>query len=240
MANSSVLQVGSTLIHPLRIVEKNKGKITSTGGSKLGFQPSYIAHQTWTNAATIDADGYSVSHAGAGAAGTTSMTLGGAYTTSGVGYSPDSYARNLIILVTHSSSIVAMSGVIAGTNKYGNVITEAWTVAATGTSTPYTSLKAFYTVTSITETILADASANTIIVGSGKAFGLDWPNLNIIPLAERQDLTTPTAGVMVAGIIGSATADNLGTYAPNATLNGALDFNVWYIIDDPTTISGAL
>lgn len=232
--------VGTVLTHPLQVVQKHKGRLMTTGRSDLRLNPSYLVKQVWTNPATIDADGYSASHVGADAAGTTSMTLGGALCTGGVGNTADGYPRNVVITVTHSSAVVAMSGVITGTNIYGNVITEAWSVTAGTTSKTFTGKKAFYTVTSITEVVAADASANTIVAGNGKVLGLNFLNTLIVPIGETEDGATPTAGVLVAGVIGSATVDNLGTYTPNSTLNGALDFRIYYFCDDPTTMEGVV
>jgi hypothetical protein len=51
-------------------------------------------------------------------------------------------------------------------------------------------------------------------------------------VAEEEDGAAPTAGALVAGVGVSATADYRGTYEPNSALNGALDFDVWYLVDD--------
>lgn len=187
-----------------------------------------IAKATFSNVVTIDTDGISASHAGAGAAGTTSMTLGGALASGGV-YTAD-VPRNVVITVTHGSSIVAMSGTITGTDQYGNTVTEAWSVTATGTTKTFTGKKAFKKVTSITEVVAADASANSIIVGPGKVLGLPFKAATVNIIAETEDGAIPTAGVIVAGSA-VATADAKGTYTPNSNPNGALDFVVYFLVE---------
>lgn len=141
------------------------------------------------------------------------------------------YARNVVITVTHASSVVAMSGTITGTDIFGNVITEDWSVTATGTSKVFTGNKAFKTVTSITETVAADASANTIIAGTGEKLGLERFAEAPVVVADLEDGAVPTPGVVVARSV-AATADARGTYTPDSSPNAALDFDLWYIVED--------
>ncbi len=221
---------GSNLISPVRIrPAKNPAGFVTDANVKVVCTPTQIIKQTFTNASTIDPDGISASHAGAGAAGTTSMTIGGALASGGVATLTP--ARNVVITVTHGSAVVAMNGVITGT-RFGRVLTETWSVTAGTTSKTYTGSKAFDTITGITEIVAADASANTIVAGDGKKLGLNFKNSATTAVKELEDGAAPTAGVLVAGVAGSATADPRGTYAPNSTLNGALDFDVWYLCDD--------
>lgn len=227
-------QVATKLAWPFSIVKASRSKTPTTNGLGVTFTPALIAKQTYTAPSTIDTDGISASHAGAAVAGTTSMTIGGALATGGVAaLTPP---RNVVITVTHGSAVVAMNGTISGTDEYGKVITEDWSVTAGTTSKTFTGKKAFKTVTGITETIAADASANTIIAGDGKVLGVSFKTTGIKPIVELEDGATPTAGVTVAGST-AATADARGTYTPNSTLNGALTFVIYYIVDDPTDIT---
>lgn len=203
--------------------------IRDASGTAVYARPAVILKGEWDNVAAIVTNGVSVSHAGAAAAGTTNMTLGGALATGGV--ATFAHARNAVITVTHATAVVAMSGTITGTDRYGNVITEAWAVTATGTSKTFTGKKAFKTITQITETIAADASANTIIAGNGKVLGLPFKAIAPTIIAETEDGVAPTAGVIVPASTVS-TADFFGTYTPNSALNGALDFKVWYLVED--------
>lgn len=219
--------VGTVSTWPQRFVSQDHTVIPTTNGVGTSATPALLVKQTFTAPATIVTNWFATSHAGAGSAGTTSMTLA---------HTSVATPRNVVITVTHATAVVAMSGTITGTDTYGKTITEAWSVTATGTTKTFTGAKAFATVTSITETVAADASANTIIAGTGKKLGLNFRASNIIPVMETEDGATPTAGVIVAGAGSSATADWRGTYAPNSTLNGALTFVIYYITDDPTDI----
>lgn len=190
---------------------------------------SVLYRQTWTDPEAADDNGYSVSHAGAGAAGTTSMTLGGALASGGVGTAD--YARNVVITVTHATAVVAMSGVITGTDIHGKTITEAWSVTAGTASKVFTGAKAFKTVTSITEVVAADASANTIIAGTGVKFGLERYNEVASAVKEVAAGSVVTNGTVTARST-SASADARGTYAPNTAPDAANDYEIWYIVED--------
>ena len=187
--------------------------------------PAQLVTESWTDAVAADPNGYSATHAGAGAAGTTEQTLGGAL--AGVA----DFARNVVVTVTHGSSVVAMSGVITGTDVHGNGITEAWAVTATGTSKVFTGLKAFKTVTSITEVVVADASGNSIISGSGDKLGLSQICAVASLVKEISGGSVVTNGTTVAGSTVS-TADRRGTYAPNTVPDGAVDFEIYYLVND--------
>jgi len=192
------------------------------------IQCSVIGKWSWTDVATADTDGYSASHAGADGASTTEMTLGGV-----LAKKPD-VPRNVVITVTHASSVVAMSGVITGTDWTGKTITEAWSVTATGTSKTYTGKKAFASITSITEVVAADASDNTIIAGTGNVLGLKVKASTSKLLDEQMDSASASSGTLVQGAgPGSSTADEWGTYTPNTAPNGSHDYAAWFICDDP-------
>lgn len=198
----------------------------------LTCQPLRVIKKSWTDPSAIVTNGIVTSHAGASSAGTTTLTPNGSLVTSSIAYLTP--ARNVVITVTHATSVVAMSGTITGT-RMGRTLTEAWSVTATGTTKTFTGKKAFDTVTSITEVIAANASANTIIVGNGKVLGLDFKCAMVQIVAEAEDGAIPTAGVLVAASTAS-TADPRGTYTPNSALNGALDFEVAYVVEDLSTI----
>jgi len=189
---------------------------------------SAIIHDIFTNVAAPVANGWSLSHVGQSAAGTTEMTLGGSLA---VAQSAD-YARNVVITVTHASAVVAMSGTITGYDMAGLRITEAWSVTAGTTSKVFTGAKTFKRVTSITETIAATAAGNTIVAGTGKVLGLQ---ANVSPagvLAETVNGTLVTTGTVVVSST-SSTADPRGTYSPAGTPGGTDDYEVWYISDTP-------
>lgn len=185
-----------------------------------------LVTEKFTDVSTIDVDGLG-SDAGPNTT-TVDLTLDGALTSGGVGtFTP---ARAVTITVTHATSVVAVSGTVYGRDAYGNSISEAWSVTATGTSKTYTTAKAFKTITQITVTAAADASANTVAAGDSKRLGLSYRALNQALVAELEDTSVPTAGALVAGS-STSTLDWRGTYTPNSTTNGALDFTIQYAID---------
>lgn len=225
--------LASKLAWPIRFVTPSRGTIPTANRVPLGFLPAQWYKQVFTAPATIVTNGISLSHAGQNSASTVNMTLGGSLATGGV--ATMDFPRNVVITVTHGSSVIALSGTITGTDTYGKVITEDWSVTAGGTSKTFTGAKSFKTVTQITQTAAADASTDTIIAGNGKILGLDFKTAAIRPTVEIESGTTPTVGVIVPGSTAS-TADYRGTYTPNSTLNGTLNFTIWYPVDDPTDI----
>lgn len=214
---------------PLPASYLQQGNIGVSHGRPLASHA--VIYETFVNPAAAVTNGISASHAGAGAAGTTSQTIGGSLASGGVAtLSPP---RNVVITVTHGSAVVAMSGTITGTNSSGAAITEAWSVTAGTTSKTFTGKKAFKTVTSITETIAADASANTVISGSGVVLGLRAPVAVPSAVKETADGSVVTNGVVAAAGTAS-TVDAFGTYAPNTAPDGAHDYEVWYLSNNPT------
>lgn len=190
-----------------------------------------LCKQVLTDPAAADPDGIAVDHAGADAAGTTYQTIGGILASGGV--ATMDYPRNVVIVVEHASAVVAMSGVITGLDDQGKVMTEAWSVTAGGVSKTFTGKKAFKNVTSITEVVAADASANTIRSGSGQVFGLKAELAVASAVKEIVDGAVVTNGTFVAA--STAAADDVnGTYSPNTAPDGAHDYTVYYISDNPT------
>lgn len=142
--------------------------------------------------------------------------------------------RNVVVTVTHATSIVAVTGVITGTDLDGRIIQETFTITATGTTKTATGVKAFKTVTDVTITAVADASADAVTIGSGNGLGLDARSSHISPVKEFMDGAVPTAGVLSVGVWPqTTTADQRGLYTPNAVPNAAHTYDVWYVSDDP-------
>lgn len=214
---------------PLPASYLQEGNIGVSRGRPLASDA--LIYESFVNPAAAVTNGISVSHTGAGSAGTTSQTIGGSLASGGVATLVP--PRNVVITVTHASSVVAMSGTITGTDSSGKAITEAWSVTATGTSKTFTGAKAFKTVTSITETVAADASANSIISGSGTKIGLRAPVSVPSAVKETADGSVVTNGTVVAAST-AATADAYGTYSPNTAPDGAHDYEVWYLSHNPT------
>ena len=221
---------------PLPGAYRNPMQFQNSRGVKRTLQT--LRYQIWTDGATIDDNGYLTTTSGPNAT-TITPTLVGALVTAGVGTA--TVPRNVIVTVTHGSSIVACNGVVTGTDIADRTITNAWSVTATGTSKTSATTKAFKTITSVTIIASTDASANSVIIGDGDVLGLDAVCATgaVVPILELEDGAAPTAGVLVAGVASHATADAFGTYDPNSALNGALDFEVWYPTDSPHLFGAA-
>lgn len=202
--------------------------VRTKGGARI--LPAAVVYESFVDVLAKDADGYSVSHAGAGAAGTTNMTLGGARTVAGVGVA--THPRNVVITVTHGSAVVAMSGVITGLDLNGNNLSEAWAVTAGTTSKTFTGKKAFKKITGITEVVAADASANSIVAGDGDVLGLTAACSCVSAVKEVAAGSVVTNGTFVNASTAS-TDDPRGTYAPNSIPNGTNDYEVWYLSNSP-------
>lgn len=202
--------------------------LVSKGGTRV--TPAALIYQLITNAAAIVTNGISVAHAGQVSAGTINMTLGGSLAAGGQVIFD--VARNVVITVTHATAVVALSGTITGKDRYGNAMTEDWSVTAGTTSKTFTGKKAFKVITSITETNAADASADTVIAGSGKVFGLHSPCSVASLVKETSGGSVVTNGTLVAAST-ATTDDPHGTYSPNANPDGTTDFELWYISNTP-------
>ena len=121
-----------------------------------------------------------------------------------------------------------MSGTVYGTDQYGSSISEAWSVTATGTAKTYETVKLFKTVTQVTETVAADASANTIKTGNGTTLALSAKCSCPSAVKELAD-----AAIVTTGTLTIASGQQNGTYKPATAPNGAHDYDVWYLSDFP-------
>lgn len=187
-----------------------------------------LVTEKFVDVSTIAATGISVGHAGPNTT-TSNMTIGGSLASGGVATLTP--ARAVTVTVTHATSIVAASGIVTGYDQFGNLVSEAWSVTATGTSKTSTTKKVFKKVTQITETAASDASANTHSAGDSAVIGLGYRAINQKLIAELQDTAVPgTAGTLVAGS-SAATTDWRGTYTPNAVPDGAKDYTITYEYD---------
>ena len=152
--------------------------------------------------------------------------------------------RNITALVTHSSSIVAMTIVITGTDVFGVAMSELMTVVATGTSTAYNGKKAFKTVTSIAMTAAADAEANTVGMGFGDVLGIPYvltdesDVLGFYADATEEKLASVFVGAVATNPATTATGDVRGTVNPDTTLDGSVQLYLWMGVRDTTTTRG--
>ena len=228
----STSDLGTIAAWPLSFVPQNKPSIVTTNLSTLRATPTVILKATYTNVSTIDPNGLVTTVAGADTT-TSALALTGALCSGGVGtFTPP---RGITVTVTHGSSIVAQAFDFIGTDQYGKTISETVTITATGTSKTATTLQAFKTITSATQTAAANASGNSIIVGDSKVLGLPFKCSSVVSVAEELNGAAATAGTLVAAS-SAAGADARGTYTPNGTANDTNDWAVWYLSDDPVTV----
>ena len=147
------------------------------------------------------------------------------------------YGRNLVSVATHSSAVVAMTVLISGFDIYGNAMTEQHSITATGTSKTATGAKAFAYVRSIAITAAADASANTLNIGTGSKLGLPFKleKLGHLLAASIGGVTesigvasNATAVAAVTTTASATTGDTRGTIAFTTSLDGSKEAFVWY------------
>lgn len=163
--------------------------------------------------------------------------VGTVVTKDGVLYWEMDVPRNIHSVVSHGSSVVAMTITATGLDEFGQPMVEDIAVAATGTSQTDNGVKAFKWVSSIALTAAADAEANTVNVGFGDVLGLPVhvPSAAML-LKEFEDGAAPSAGSLVAGLNGISTAtsaDVRGTYDANSASNGQKNFSLLVAVPDP-------
>lgn len=137
------------------------------------------------------------------------------------------FPRNVSIVTTHGSSVVAMTILITGLDEYGVVTSELVTVAATGTTQTDATLKTFKSITSIALIAAADAEANTVNIGTGDVLGLPYriDSGEVVSIIEADNMIPTTGTLVFADTTDPATTttgDVRGTYNPTQTLNGSL------------------
>jgi hypothetical protein len=212
--------------------------ITGAGVTVRGV-PRRLARlyrQTWTNPAALVANGIKTAFAGPNTTTFEFTPLSGfnGSLLSGNRVVLD-FPRNVVITVTHGSAVVAESGVIEGLDEYGDFLSEAWSVTAGGTTKTFTGKKAFKAVTRVTVTAATDASANTNTIGTGNVLGLNVKSsVGGVASAVKElvDLAIVATGTLVAASV-AATDDFRGTYLPATVPDGAHDYDVTFITEDP-------
>lgn len=143
------------------------------------------------------------------------------------------FARTLTATATHATSVVEMTVVLTGYDAYRAKMVESLAITATGTSKTAAGKKAFRYLQSVAITAAADATANTLTVGTGNVFGLPWKLTNIrdvIAVHQGDTDDTYTAVVGDATTPSATTGDVRGTIAFNTTPDGTVDFSVLYIV----------
>lgn len=151
--------------------------------------------------------------------------------------------RNLVLVVTHASSIVAMTALVTGKDQYGQTMSELFTITATGTSKTANGLKAFKSITTVALTSASNATANTAGLGFGNVLGLSARvALGGFVQGTFNGVKEATQGTFVDAVATAATTttgDIRGTYTPNGTLDGAKRVTCFYIAKNgPTDADG--
>lgn len=217
---------GGLVPNPVRV-----GPLIPANKTPTYLVPVCIARQVFTDVAASDDDAFVTAKTSTSlpsTAGTVTFTPDGV-----VGTAANTHPRNVLITVTHASSVVAASGTITGRDEYGNAITEDWSVTATGTSKTYVGKKAFSKISSVTYTTAANAQANTFKVGTGVVLGLQFACAVASAVKEIAAGSVVTNGTVVAASTAS-TDDRRGTYSPNTAPNGTNDYEIFYLVNDPS------
>lgn len=140
--------------------------------------------------------------------------------------------RNITILSAGNDSGITFT--VLGKDEYNAVVTEVITGANAGTAT---GIKAFKKITSITA---SGAAAGNVSVGFGVLLGLPiWVPSTAVVLKEIIDNGAAVAGTFAYGLARATkstgvTADVRGTYSPNSAPNGARNFTLVVLVDEPT------
>ena len=151
--------------------------------------------------------------------------------------------RNITVTTTHSSSVVAMTVLVTGTDTYDEPISELITVAATGITQADAGAKAFKTVISVAITAAANAEANTCNIGWGDVLGLPYVLTGEYDvLAFYADTTeeklAATFVAAVSTVATTETGDIRGTVTPNTATDGSVNYYLWARVRDNSTKRG--
>lgn len=155
------------------------------------------------------------------------------------------YGRNLVSVVSHATTAVAMTVTISGYDYLFRPMTETHTV--TNAAKTYTGKKAFAYVASVAITAAADASANTLNVGTGSVLGLPFRletlgHMTFTSLGGTQELVNVASNATVVAAVASTasatTGDTRGTITFNGTLNGTNEAFVKYFISGRNSATG--
>lgn len=158
------------------------------------------------------------------------------------------FGRNLVSVVTHATAIVAMTILYSGYDYLKRAVSELHTITATGTSKTFTGGKAIYWLESVAITAAADASANTLNVGTGSKLGLPYALEKVGYLTNPsiggvQELVNVASNATVVAADATdpattATGDVRGTIAFNTALDGSKEALCWMHVSDPNSTAG--
>lgn len=150
------------------------------------------------------------------------------------------FGRNLAAVVT-ATTVVGLTITISGYDYLKRALSQALTITAGGTSKTGTATKAFAYVESIAITAAADASADTINIGTGARLGLPYKlaktgHMTYASLGGVQELVNVANNATVYAAVTSAASttsgDTRGTITFNGTLDGTAEAFVEYYLAD--------
>src|SRR5690606_7887105 len=144
-------------------------------------------------------------------------------------------------VVTHSSSVVAMTITLTGYDEYLEKVVETLTIAATGTSQNATGKKAMRYLEKVDITAAADAEANTLNLGTGDALGLPVKiasKANFLMGAVDGVQETVTVVASDATTPSATTGDVRGTVDFTTAYDGSKAFTALLVLEDTATKTG--
>jgi len=186
----------------------------------------WLTRQVFTDPVAADVDAIKTSFTAPAA----DTTYSGAQLDGVVGAGELDYARNIVITGTTGGSEALDGGtaVVYGVDTNGQPIQENFTLGAIGASTSDTAtgVQAFAKVTAVLIPADASGTPGAYEVGFGDLLGLIRPLSQGGLLAEFEDNAVPgTPGTIVL----SGTSAPNGTYSPDSSPDGSLDFIVYFI-----------
>lgn len=194
----------------------------SRAGVNRGVLQSPLYVHEFGAVETADTDGICVA-----ATGSSTLSATGALVSGGVATMTTPRA----ILLT-STSLQAFPVTVAGTDVYGETMSEIITLA-TGALTK-AGVKAFKTVTSLTVT---GAPSTAIDVGTTDVLGLPLRLADVGKLISftadgiADTSLTVVAGLASTGVSTTTSADVRGTIDPNTAANGSVRFTAMFVTD---------
>jgi len=155
------------------------------------------------------------------------------------------YGRNLVSVVSHDTTAVSLDILISGYDYLGQAMSELHQV--TNAAKTKTGAKAFAYVKSVAITAAADASADTLNIGTGSKLGLPLAlqkigHLVAASLGGVQELINVAANVTAVAAVTTSpatttTGDVRGTVTFNGTLDGTAEAMVAYHVAARNTAS---
>jgi hypothetical protein len=141
--------------------------------------------------------------------------------------------RNIVVTMTHATSVVACTVLITGKDVYGSVMSESFTIPATGTTQTANGKKAFKSITTVAITSAGNATTNTCNIGTGAVLGLPYILTDTKKVMLMMDgVPQTTLGTLTVADTNTATTttgDVRGTWSPNSAPNSSRTYSAWFV-----------